>query len=245
MIKIVDNNEVKRFGDIAKEWWDPRGKFRPLHQINPARIFYVREKIFAHIGKNHRTPKPLNGLRLLDVGCGGGLIAEPLARLGATVTGLDPSPETIEAARAHAAAQELDIEYIMGTTQDLLERSRRFDCVTALEVVEHVPDISAFLESCAGLLEPNGLLIVSTLNRTPKSYALGIIGAEYVLGWLPKGTHEWSRFITPEELRDKLLGVGMEPRDERGLSYDPIRGVWQLSGDLSVNYMASAIKPIA
>ena len=245
MTKIVDDDEVKRFGALAKEWWDPHGKFRPLHQINPARIFYVKEKILAHTGENPRAAKPLSGLRLLDVGCGGGLTAEPLARLGAAVTGLDPSPETIEAARDHAASQALPIDYIVGTTDALGASGRRFDCVVALEVVEHVPNVTAFLRSCAALIEPGGLLILSTLNRTAKSYALGIVAAEYLLGWLPKGTHQWSRFVTPEELRTALVDAGLDPLDERGLSLDPIQGVWRLNDDLAVNYLASAVKPMA
>lgn len=242
-MNLVDKDEVQRFEIIAKEWWDPHGKFRPLHQLNPARIFYVKNKILETLGKNVSGGKPLKGVRTLDVGCGGGLLAEPLARLGATVTGLDPARETIEAARRHAAGQSLDIEYIAGTTEDLNRKGRRFDCVIALEVVEHVPDLGAFLKSCEGLMEQGGLLILSTLNRTGRSFALGIVAAEYVLGWLPRGTHRWSRLVTPEELTQALIDAGLHPQDRRGLTFDPIGGNWRLTDDVSVNYLMSAVKP--
>jgi 2-polyprenyl-6-hydroxyphenyl methylase/3-demethylubiquinone-9 3-methyltransferase len=239
----VDNVEIERFGALAGEWWDPKGKFRPLHQLNPPRLAFLREQILGHTGRDRLSVKPYAGLQILDVGCGGGLISEPLARLGAAVTGLDPAPETIEAARSHAQAQGLAIDYIAATTDDLAAQHRQFDCVVAMEVVEHVPDVATFLRSCAALLKPGGLLILSTLNRTAKSYALGIVAAEYLLGWLPKGTHQWRRFITPEELREKLADAGLKPHAERGMSYDPLKGEWRLGSDCDVNYLMSAVKP--
>ena len=243
MTKLVDNAEVERFGAMAEEWWDPRGKFRPLHQINPARLSFLRETLLAHTGRDARAVRPLTGLRLLDIGCGGGLIAEPLARLGASVTGLDPSPENIETARLHAEAQALPIDYVIGSSDELAAQERRFECVIALEVIEHVPDVAAFLQSCADLTEPGGLVVLSTLNRTAKSFALGIVAAEYLLGWLPRGTHQWQRFVAPEELRQGLIGAGLRPLPERGMSYDPIEGAWHLGTDSSVNYLMAATKP--
>jgi len=243
----VDKIEVERFGAIAAEWWNPTGKFRPLHQLNPVRLTFLREEIVAHEARDVRSGKALAGLTILDVGCGGGLIAEPLARMGATVTGLDPAVENIAVARSHAQEQGLAVEYIAGTTDDLGKTGRQFefDCVVALEVVEHVPDVTMFLASCATLLKPGGLFLTATLNRTAKSYALAIVAAEYVFRWLPQGTHQWNRFVTPAELRDKMHDAGMEPRTERGMVYSPFTGEWTLSSDCDVNYLASAVKPKA
>jgi 2-polyprenyl-6-hydroxyphenyl methylase / 3-demethylubiquinone-9 3-methyltransferase len=245
MTKLVDNAEVERFGALADQWWNPHGKFRPLHQINPVRLRFLRNEILAHNGREGRDIKPFTGLRVLDIGCGGGLIAEPLARLGASVTGLDPSPENIEAARRHAEMQGLAVDYVIGTSEDLAAQSRRFDCVIALEVIEHVPDVTAFLLSCCEVMEPGGLLVVSTLNRTAKSFALGIVAAEYLLGWLPRGTHQWQRFVAPAELRANLMRAGLTPVSEKGMSYDPIAGTWRLSADCDVNYLMSARKSAA
>ena len=238
----VDKTEVERFGAIASEWWNPRGKFRPLHQLNPVRLAFLRQQIMAHRACDGRAAKPFAGLTILDVGCGGGLISEPLARLGASVTGVDPAEENIAVARAHAAEQGLAIEYIAGTTDDLAPAGRQFDCVTALEVVEHVPDVTAFLRSCAALIKPGGLFLTSTLSRTAKSYALAIVAAEYVFGWLPRGTHQWSRFLTPGELRDHMRAGGLEPLCERGMVYSPFSGAWALSDDCDVNYLAAAVR---
>lgn len=248
MTKSVDKAEVERFGDIAEEWWDPKGKFQPLHRINPIRLAYIREQLSTHTSHPQNTIKILASLTILDVGCGGGLISEPLARMGAEVTGLDPSEKNIAVARDHAATQDLAIEYFTGTTDDLASSSdggRAFDCVIALEVVEHVPDVRLFLQSCADLLKPGGLLVVSTLNRTPQSYALGIVAAEYVLGWLPKGTHQWDRFVTTQEMREHFAAIGLVPVDEKGLSFDPLRYEWRLSEDCRVNYFSTATKPAA
>jgi 2-polyprenyl-6-hydroxyphenyl methylase / 3-demethylubiquinone-9 3-methyltransferase len=239
----VDKTEVERFAAIAAEWWDPHGKFRPLHQLNPVRLAFMREAILAHTGGDARSGKPFAGMTVLDVGCGGGLISEPLARMGGAVTGLDPAEENIAVARAHAEGQGLEIEYIAGTTDDLGQAGRQFDCVTALEVIEHVPDVTAFLASCAALLKPGGLFLTSTINRTTKSYALAIVAAEYIFGWLPRGTHQWNRFVTPSELRDDMRAAGLEPLAERGMAYSALGGAWSLSADLDVNYLASAVKP--
>lgn len=245
MARTVDNKEVERFGAIADEWWNPNGKFRPLHQINPVRLSYIRDQILNAFDMDRRAAKPLTQLTILDVGCGGGLLTEPLSRLGAFVTGLDPSPESIAAARSHAEAQGLDVIYFTGTVEDLPSKPAGFDCVIALEVVEHVPDVTGFLKSCAALIRPGGLLIVSTLNRTAKSFGLGIVAAEYVLGWLPKGTHQWNRFITPDELRLQLDEAGLDSQDQQGLVFNPLKGEWTLSVDCSVNYFISATKPAA
>ncbi len=238
----VDKVEVERFGAIAAEWWNPRGKFRTLHQINPVRLTFLREQIMAHQARGGLGARPFTGLTILDVGCGGGLIAEPLARLGATVTGLDPAEENIAVARSHAAEQGLAIEYIAGTTEDLAGTGRQFDCVCALEVVEHVPDVTDFLKSCAALIKPGGLFLTATLNRTAKSYALAIVAAEYVFRWLPRGTHQWSRFLTPDELRSHMQAAGLDPSSERGMVYSPFSGTWSLSGDCDVNYLAAAVR---
>jgi 2-polyprenyl-6-hydroxyphenyl methylase/3-demethylubiquinone-9 3-methyltransferase len=240
MTVAVDQREVERFGAIAGEWWDPKGKFAPLHRINPARLAFIRDYVLLRTGRDGRTPKPFAGLDMLDIGCGGGLISEPLCRLGGTVTGLDPSPETIGAARGHAASQGLAVTYHCGTAEELAAVGTRFDVVTALEVLEHVPDVEAFLRTCATLVKPGGLLLVSTLNRTARSYALGIVAAEYMLGWLPKGTHDWRRFIEPGELRASLTAVGFADFAEKGISYDAVHGTWRLSDDTGVNYLMAA-----
>lgn len=239
----VDKIEVERFAAMAGDWWNPLGKFRPLHQINPVRLAYIREQILSHGGIDGRAIKPFAGLTILDVGCGGGLVCEPLARLGARVTGLDPAEENIAVARAHAREQGLAIDYLAGTTWDLAARGPVFDHVAALEVVEHVPDVAAFLRSCAALLKPGGLLLLSTLNRTAKSYALGIVVAEHIFGWLPRGTHQWERFVTPDELSGFLRDIGLEPQGARGMVFSPIGGNWKLSDDCDVNYLMAARKP--
>jgi 2-polyprenyl-6-hydroxyphenyl methylase/3-demethylubiquinone-9 3-methyltransferase len=240
MNDAVDEKEVERFGAIAGEWWNPRGKFAPLHRINPPRLGFIRERLLIHTGRTGREPKPFSGLDVLDIGCGGGLISEPLCRLGANVTGLDPSMETIGAARTHASSQSLSIDYRCGTAEELAASGAVFDVITALEVIEHVPDVPAFLGVCGRLTKPSGLIVLSTLNRTAKSYALGIVAAEYLLGWLPKGTHDWRRFVEPAELRAALAGAGFQDFVERGLSYHAPSGDWRLSEDLSINYAMSA-----
>lgn len=243
--RTLDRAEVERFGRMAAEWWDPAGKFRPLHQIGPARLAFLRREILAHFGLRGEGMRPLRGLAILDVGCGGGLIAEPLARLGARVTAIDPSKDTIEAARAHAAPQGLDIDYRAARTEDLVAAGYTFEAVSCLEVLEHVPDPAAFLSTAARLVRPGGLMLLSTLNRTLKSYALAIVGAEYVLGWLPRGTHQWNRFITPDELDRHVRAAGLVPGAVEGIVYDPLRDRWSLSDDTGVNYLTAARKPAA
>ncbi len=238
----LDAGEVDRFARIATEWWDPNGKFRPLHKIGPARLSFVVDRLAAHFNLPTGLRR-LSGLKLLDIGCGGGLISEPLARLGADVTGIDPAPENIETARRHAEASGLTISYRQALVEDLAAESAMFDAVLCLEVVEHVPDVPAFLGVCSSLVRPGGLMIVSTLNRTLKAYFLAIIGAEYVLRWLPVGTHQWERFVTPDELRRHLTSAGLSEPTLRGLVYDPLADQWSLSADTDVNYLAASAKP--
>ena len=240
----LDPAEVERFRVIASEWWDATGKFRPLHQLGPARLTFVRDELVQHFKLPANGLKPLAGLRLLDVGCGGGLVSEPLARMGATVLGLDPGRENVEAARTHASGQDLPLSYRVATVEELEAEGARFDAVVCLEVVEHVPDVKAFLKSCASLVRPGGAMILSTINRNLKSYALAIVAAEYVLGWLPRGTHQWERFVTPDELTRALAASGLTTSRFRGLTYDPLRDTWNLSADTDVNYLASAAKPV-
>jgi 2-polyprenyl-6-hydroxyphenyl methylase/3-demethylubiquinone-9 3-methyltransferase len=239
----LDDAEVKRFAALAAEWWDPNGKFRPLHKLGPARLAFVRQEIVRNFDRGSGGLRPFEALTLLDIGCGGGLVSEPVARLGATVTGIDPAAENIEAARRHAEGQELSIDYRACLVEDLVAEGRTFDCVLCLEVVEHVPDVAAFLATCAKLVRPGGLMILSTINRTLKAYALAIVGAEYILRWLPVGTHQWERFVTPDELARHAETAGLVPSAREGLVYNPLTDVWSLSQDLDVNYMASAIRP--
>jgi 2-polyprenyl-6-hydroxyphenyl methylase / 3-demethylubiquinone-9 3-methyltransferase len=239
----LDAEEIDRFARLASEWWDPRGKFRTLHRIGPARLGFLRDEMLRHFALGQPATRPLAGLRALDVGCGGGLICEPLARLGARVTGLDPAVENIEAARRHASGQGLVIDYRTGRVEDLVAEGITFDAVVCLEVVEHVPNAGAFLASCAALVRPGGLMLLATLNRTLKAYLLAIIGGEYVLRWLPVGTHQWDRFITPDELARHLRAAGLGAPAVKGLVYNPLADAWSLGADTDVNYLASAAKP--
>ncbi len=241
----IDPAEVARFQALAKAWWDPTGKFRPLHQIGPTRLTFVRDQLARHFGRETGGLRPLQGLSVLDVGCGGGLMSEPLARLGARVTGIDPGEKNVAIARGHAEPQGLAIDYRVATVEELAAAGERYDAVVCLEVVEHVPDVGAFVKSCTDLVRPGGMLVLSTINRTMKSYALAIVAAEYVLGWLPRGTHQWERFVTPDELTRHMAAAGLtDPRLE-GFVYSPLRDAWSLSSDTDVNYLASAAKPTA
>ncbi|WP_299906130.1 bifunctional 2-polyprenyl-6-hydroxyphenol methylase/3-demethylubiquinol 3-O-methyltransferase UbiG [uncultured Paracoccus sp.] len=234
----VDPAELAKFEAMAAEWWDPNGKFKPLHMLNPTRLDYIISRIGAEFGRDARSLRPFEGLRLLDIGCGGGLLTEPMARLGAEVVGADAVERNISVASLHAEQQGLDIDYRATTAEALAEAGERFDAVLALEIVEHVADPSAFVATCAALTRPEGVMIVSTLNRTPKSFGAAIIGAEWIMRWLPKGTHEWHRFITPEELAGMMVAAGMPAVDRRGMVFNPIRWDWSLSDrDLSVNYI--------
>src|SRR5262245_18972886 len=243
-IATLDPAEVDRFKRLASQWWDGDGKFRTLHQIGPARLTFLRAEMIGHFGGAQASSlRPLAGLSVLDVGCGGGLVCEPLTRLGAAVTGIDPAPENIEAARHHAVGQRLDIDYRVARIEDLAAEGRAFDAVSCLEVVEHVTEAGAFLTVCAGLVGPGGLMLLSTINRTFKAYLLAIIGAEYVLRWLPAGTHNWERFVTPDELRRLLQAAGLQVATTKGLVYSPLSDSWSLSPDTDVNYLVSAARP--
>jgi 2-polyprenyl-6-hydroxyphenyl methylase/3-demethylubiquinone-9 3-methyltransferase len=236
----VDQTEVERFSALAAEWWDPRGKMAPLHKFNPVRIGYIRDQAAVRFGRDRRRLDALQGLRILDIGCGGGLLSEPLARLGATVVGVDPSAANIKAAQRHAAQSGLPIDYRCATAEELAEAGESFDVVLAMEVVEHVTDVPLFVRSCAAMVKPGGLMIVATINRTLKSFALAIVGAEYILRWLPIGTHRWEKFVTPNELEIAMTQSGLRVIDERGVIYNLLRDEWQLSTDTDVNYMLTA-----
>lgn len=237
----VDPAEIERFGSMAAKWWDPHGVFRPLHQLAPARLGFIREVVTGALGLDDRGLHPLKGVRLIDIGCGGGLVAEPLARLGASVTGIDLATDSIEAARAHARANGVAVDYRAESIENIAAAGERFDVALCLEVLEHVPDPAAFLATAARVVEPGGVLIASTINRTRKAWLLAIVGAEYVLGWLPRGTHQWDRFITPDELDGHIAAAGLKPDRREGVVYDPLRDRWTRSAtDTEVNYMASA-----
>ena len=238
----IDPAEIARFSAMADEWWDPSGKFRPLHALNPPRLQFIRDRIAAHFGRDALAPSPLAGLRVLDIGCGGGLISEPMTRLGATVVGLDASEKNIAVARLHAEEGGLAIDYRCASAEELAAAGDTFDVVLALEIVEHVADIDSFMAACARLTRPGGAALFSTLNRTPQSYLLGIVGAEYVLRWLPPGTHQWDRFVRPSEMAATLRPHGLTITALEGLSYQPLQQRWRLSKDLSVNYLAFATK---
>jgi len=240
----LDRDEVARFAKLADEWWDAQGVFKPLHRINPTRLTYIRDQLCRTFGRDPKAGASLQGLSVLDIGCGGGLVAEPLARLGADVTGIDPASENIEAAKAHAKGAGLDIAYRPMTAEALAKEGRGFDAVLLLEVVEHVPDVPLFLKTVAPLVKPGGVMILSTLNRTLKAYALAIIGAELILRWLPAGTHDWNRFVTPDELKGGLKAAGLSAGDITGLVYDLLADEWRLSRDIDVNYFATAVRPM-
>jgi 2-polyprenyl-6-hydroxyphenyl methylase/3-demethylubiquinone-9 3-methyltransferase len=239
----IDPAEIARFAAMAESWWDPHGKFKPLHRFNPVRLGFLRNRLIAHFGRDSASLHPFDGLRLLDVGCGGGLLAEPMARLGFAVTGIDATPATIETARLHAEQSRLAIDYRAVPVEDLAESGEQFDAVLAMEIVEHVADLAAFLAATAKVLKPGGILVVATLNRTSKAYLLAVVGAEYVLRWLPRGTHDWKRFVRPSELAAGLRRNGLRAAELTGVSYNPLRDSWSLGRDLDVNYMAVATKP--
>ncbi len=239
----VDPAEVAKFEAMAAEWWNPNGKFKPLHMLNPCRLDYITSQIAAEFDRDLTKPLPLKGLRLLDIGCGGGLLSEPMARLGADVVGADAAPRNIPVARVHAEASGLTIDYRHTTAEDMAAAGEQFDVVLNMEVVEHVSDPLAYLTACQQLLRPGGLMICSTLNRNPKSFVMAIIGAEHIMRWLPKGTHDWKKFITPDELYDLIRRGGLDPVDRKGMVFNPVTWQWRLSDrDLSCNYVTASVK---
>ena len=238
----VDAEEVARFSRLSAQWWDARGPMAPLHRFNPVRLAYVRDRVAAHFRRDPKRLDSLSGLRLLDIGCGGGILSEPLARLGGDVVGADPSAANIEAARHHAAQAGLAIDYRCASAETLADAGESFDAVLAMEVVEHVVDLGLFVEIAAKMVRPGGLLFVATLNRTMKSFALAIVGAEYILRWLPRGTHQWDRFVMPNELEIAIEQAGLHVIDETGVAYDLFADRWRLSADMDVNYMVVAEK---
>jgi 2-polyprenyl-6-hydroxyphenyl methylase/3-demethylubiquinone-9 3-methyltransferase len=237
------SDEVSRFAAMARDWWDPKGPVKPLHKLNPFRIEFLKSRLARHFARDLESPRPFEGLRLLDLGCGGGLVTEPMARLGFEVTAIDASLESIEVARAHAEEQGLAIDYRQAQPEDLPCPDEGWDVVLALEIIEHVSDVNDFLSLAAALVRPGGALMGATVNRTTKSWLFGIVGAEFILRWLPAGTHDWNRFVKPSEFAAGLRRSGMEVRDLEGLAYNPLKDIWFPTKDLSVNYLLYAVKP--
>ncbi|MGI9392018.1 MAG: bifunctional 2-polyprenyl-6-hydroxyphenol methylase/3-demethylubiquinol 3-O-methyltransferase UbiG, partial [Parvibaculales bacterium] len=229
--------EIARFSALADEWWDMNGSFAPLHAFTPIRVEYIRDRICTHFKRDKNKPTPLNGIKIMDIGCGGGLLCEPLARLGAEITGIDAAHKNIEVAKIHAKKMKLDIAYHCAAPEQMSEMAEQFDVVLNMEVVEHVENVALFLQSSATMLTPNGMMLVATLSRTAKSFLLAIIGAEYILRWLPRGTHEWDKFLLPDELAKMLEQAGLEIKERIGVRYHPISRKWSLSPDMDVNYM--------
>ncbi|MBO6554457.1 MAG: bifunctional 2-polyprenyl-6-hydroxyphenol methylase/3-demethylubiquinol 3-O-methyltransferase UbiG [Roseitalea sp.] len=236
----IDRAEVDRFSRLAAEWWNPKGKFKPLHKFNPVRLTYIRDTVCAHFGRDPNAPKPFEGLRLLDIGCGGGLLSEPMSRLGADVVGADASETNIEVAKIHADQSGVDVDYRATTSEALEAAGETFDIVLNMEVVEHVADVDLFMKSCAAMVRPGGLMFVATINRTTKAWGLAIVGAEYVLGWLPRGTHQYEKLVKPSEIDAALSGTGVEVFDRSGVFYNVLADEWRLCRDMDVNYMVVA-----
>ncbi|NVK33017.1 MAG: bifunctional 2-polyprenyl-6-hydroxyphenol methylase/3-demethylubiquinol 3-O-methyltransferase UbiG [Rhodobacteraceae bacterium] len=236
----VDQSEVDRFSAMAADWWDPTGKFRPLHKFSPVRLSYIKEKVCAHFGRDENAADAFKGLRCLDIGCGGGLLSEPMARLGADVVGADPSTVNVEVAKLHMKKSGLEIDYRAQTAEELAAAGETFDVVFNMEVVEHVADVPMFLNATAQMVRPGGLMFIATINRTLKAYTLAIVGAEYVLRWLPKGTHSYEKLVRPEEISAPLEATGMQIIDRCGVTYNPLMDTWNRSRDMNVNYMMLA-----
>lgn len=241
----INDAEVAKFTAMAEQWWDPKGKFKPLHKFNPVRLAYIREHLLAHFGRDAAAMRPFEGLTVLDVGCGGGLLCEPLARLGATVTGIDAAARNIAIATLHAEQSGLDITYEATTSEVLAERGETFDLVLNMEVVEHVDNVPLYMKSCADLVKPGGLTLTATLNRTLRARALAVFAAERVLRWLPVGTHDWNKFLTPDEIRALLTRNGLRVTAETGVVYHPLSDDWRRSPDMAINYMIMAERPAA
>ena len=239
----IDPAEVAKFEAMAAEWWDVSGKFKPLHMMNPVRLDYICAQVAAEFGRDRAGLRPFAGLRVLDIGCGGGLLSEPMARLGADVTGADAAAGNIAVARVHAAEMELVIDYRATTAEALAAAGEVYDVVLAMEIVEHVANPAAFIATCEGLLRPGGLIVMSTLNRTARSFLAAIIGAEWVMRWLPKGTHDWQKFIPPDDLAAMMGRAGLRPVDRKGFVFNPVSWQWSISDrDLSVNYAVTAVR---
>ena len=238
----INPDELAKFTAMAEDWWNPHGQFRPLHKFNPTRLAYIRDKLCAQFDRDPHADKPLLGLRLLDIGCGGGLLSEPMARLGAAVVGADAAEANIKTAALHAEHQGLAIDYRAVTAEQLVDEGETFDAILNMEVIEHVADPQAFMSACGQLMRPQAIMFLATLNRTMKAFALAIVGAEYLLRWLPRGTHEWDKFITPKELENMADKAGLELFTSTGVSFNPLTDKWRQSGDMSVNYMGVARK---
>ena len=236
----INKKEIDKFSKMANEWWDPEGKFKPLHKFNPTRIKYIKENIINNFKLKNKS-KPLSGIKILDIGCGGGLLSEPMSRMGANVTGIDASDKNIKIAKLHSKKNKLKIKYLCSSPEKL-KIEKKFDVILNMEIVEHVEDIDFFLKSCSKLLKKNGLMFVATINKTLKSYIFAIIGAEYVLRWLPIGTHEWEKFVKPEDLRKILMKYNLSLNKLEGMNFNIIKDEWSISRDLSVNYIAKFIK---
>jgi 2-polyprenyl-6-hydroxyphenyl methylase / 3-demethylubiquinone-9 3-methyltransferase len=233
----VDDNEVAKFDRLATEWWDPKGKMKPLHKFNPVRLAYLRDSLAQAFERDVKAPLPFAGLTLLDIGCGGGLLSEPLARLGFKVTGIDPARNNVDVAQAHAARAGVDVTYRKVTAETLVDEKAQFDVVLAMEVVEHVPDVGEFVRTATSLVKPGGMFVSATINRTKRSFALAIVGAEYVMRWLPVGTHSWDKFVKPAELENAIVSGGLAVTERNGVFYNPLTDKFSLSTDMAVNYM--------
>lgn len=240
----INPEEIEKFSRMAEDWWNPAGKFKPLHKFNPVRIKYIKDKIAENFSVNENQVKPLQGLNILDIGCGGGLLSVPLTRLGANVTGIDASEKNIKIAKVHAEKEDLQIEYLNTSAEDLAKSGRQFDIVLNMEVIEHVADVNSFMQASAQLVKPNGLMLVATINRTAKSYAFAIIGAEYVLRWLPRGTHDWKKFLKPHEIKDQFKKNNIKLIESSGVKYNPIKDNFSLDRNLDINFMMLGKKTI-
>jgi 2-polyprenyl-6-hydroxyphenyl methylase/3-demethylubiquinone-9 3-methyltransferase len=241
----INDAEVAKFTAMAAEWWDPKGKFKPIHKFNPVRLAYIREHVLAHFNRDGSQMRPLEGLSVLDVGCGGGLLCEPLARLGATVTGIDAAERNIRIATLHAEQSGVAVTYQTTTSEALAAQGQTYDLVLNMEVVEHVDNVPLYMKSCADLVAPGGLMLTATLNRTARALAFAVIGAEYVLGWLPRGTHDWKKFLTPDEIKALITRNGLKVTDQTGVVYHPLADDWRKSTDMAINYMVMAQRPAA